>query len=84
MDTRMVVDLLCAKDKQEEITLMWLLRNQEVEEEEDVTFFWSCKCFFHETIRVAVRAWIVDGSIGLTRECLFNVSNRTRTQADTA
>ena len=68
-DTEMVVDLLCAKDKQEEITLMWLLRNQEVEEEEDVTFFTSCKCYNHETIRVSVSAWIVNGSIGLNREC---------------
>ena len=68
-DTEVEVDLLCAKDKQEEITLMWLLRNNEVEEGEDVTFFTSCKCYNHETIRVSVSAWIVNGSIGLNREC---------------
>ena len=68
-DTRLVVDLLCAKDEQEEIRLMWLIRDQEEEEEITVA---SCQCGeTEETVRQAIEARIGDdGTLEFFNECL--------------
>ena len=68
-DTRLVVDLLCAQDKQEEIRLMWLIRNQE--EEGEITEA-SCQCGeTEETVRQAVETRVgEDGSLEFFNECL--------------